>query len=172
MPIYEFYCPDCHMIFNFFSLKVNTTKIPSCPKCGREKLERRFSVFSIRKGSSDRGESDEAIPGLENIDESKLESVIEKMGREIENIDEENPAQIAKVMRRFCEETGLRFGPGVEEAIRRMEAGEDPEKIEEDLGDVLENEDELFQIKSLRSSLKDLKKKLSPPAVDDKLYDL
>jgi hypothetical protein len=29
MPIYEFYCEDCHTIFNFFSKNVNTTKKPN-----------------------------------------------------------------------------------------------------------------------------------------------
>ncbi len=171
MPIYEFYCPDCHMIFNFFSRKVNTTKIPNCPRCGREKLERRFSVFSIRKGGIKKEEEGEEFPDL-NIDEQKLEQVIEKMGKEVDKIDEENPAQAAGFLRRFFEEVGLKPGPGMEEAIRRMESGEDPEKIEEELGDVLENEEDLFQVKDLKKSIKDLKKKLTPPAVDEKLYDL
>ena len=46
MPIYEFYCPDCHTIFNFFSARIETEKRPDCPRCGRSKLERRMSVFS------------------------------------------------------------------------------------------------------------------------------
>lgn len=34
--------------------------------------------------------------------------------------------------------TGMRMGEGMEEAMRRMEAGEDPGKVEEELGDVLD----------------------------------
>ena len=26
MPIYEFYCPDCNTLFNFFSRTINTSK--------------------------------------------------------------------------------------------------------------------------------------------------
>ena len=47
MPIYEFYCKDCHMIFNFFSSTINTKKKPSCPKCSRAGLERKVSMFAV-----------------------------------------------------------------------------------------------------------------------------
>ncbi len=46
MPIYEFYCKKCHMIFSFFSSTVNTDKRPLCPKCRKVKLERQMSLFS------------------------------------------------------------------------------------------------------------------------------
>jgi hypothetical protein len=51
--------------------------------------------------------------------------------------------------------------------LSRMEAGEDPEKIEQEMGDILE-EEEPFGIKEkiLRSS------KSRPPQVDEKLYEL
>jgi hypothetical protein len=50
-----------------------------------------------------------------------------------------------------------------------MEAGEDPEKIEQEMGDILENEDP-FQLAE-----KDFSKTGSPlpsPKIDEKLYDL
>ncbi len=50
MPVYEFYCADCHTVYNFFSQSVNTAKRPTCPKCGRPELERRASLFAISKG--------------------------------------------------------------------------------------------------------------------------
>ena len=37
MPIYEFYCPDCNTIFNFFCRRIVTDKKPACPKCGARK---------------------------------------------------------------------------------------------------------------------------------------
>jgi hypothetical protein len=48
-----------------------------------------------------------------------------------------------------------------------MEAGEDPENIEAEMGDILEGE-EPFGIKEKLSRLS----KKRPPKVDDKLYEL
>ena len=46
-----------------------------------------------------------------------------------------------RLMRKLFDSTGMPLSGGMEEAIRRMEGGEDPDKIEEELGDVLEGED-------------------------------
>ena len=59
MPIYEFYCADCHTIFNFLSKAVNTSKRPPCPKC-RRKLERQVSLFSMGGNSQEGGDLDSA----------------------------------------------------------------------------------------------------------------
>ena len=52
-------------------------------------------------------------------------------------IDENDPRQAANVMRKLFDATGMPLGGGMQEALKRMESGEDPEKIEEDMGDVL-----------------------------------
>jgi len=49
MPVYEFYCPDCHTIFNFFSRRVDTETRPTCPACSRPDLERQAFPFAISK---------------------------------------------------------------------------------------------------------------------------
>ena len=57
MPIYEFYCPKCHMVFNFFSQSINTEKLPKCPHCGGRNMQRQMSTFSLsnKKGDEDMG---------------------------------------------------------------------------------------------------------------------
>ena len=35
MPIYEFYCRDCHRVYSFLSRSVAPDRRPPCPKCGR-----------------------------------------------------------------------------------------------------------------------------------------
>lgn len=167
MPIYEFYCKDCHTIYSFFSRSVNTEKVPTCPKCGRAGLERQVSMFSVSKG---RKESDEGDDLLENIDESKFEKAMASVAGEMEGVDEEDPRHAARIMRKLFDQTGLHMGSGMEEALRRMEAGEDPDKIEEDMGDVLEQE-EPFAL-TTRQTLSDLRRKYLPPKVDETLYDL
>ncbi len=77
---------------------------------------------------------------------------------------------MAGLMRKLYDATGLQLGPGMEEAIRRMEAGEDPDQIEEEMGDLLEDEDP-FSL-SGKPDLKRLRSRLAPPQVDETLYEL
>ena len=169
MPIYEFYCADCHTVFSFFSRTINTEKRPACPRCKRPKLERRMSRFAISRGRSEPSGSgpDEDFPDL---DEAKMERVMGELAREAEGMDEDDPVQAARMMRKLYDSTGLPLGKGIEEAIRRMEAGEDPDKIEEEMGDLLEGEDPLLGEKP--GGLRNLARKLKAPEVDETLYDL
>jgi putative FmdB family regulatory protein len=163
MPIYEFYCKKCNTIFSFFSNSVNTDKKPDCPNCKKAKLERRMSSFSTLKN---KGES-ENNTDMPDLDESKMEKAMSLLAREAEHLDENDPRQAANLMRKLSDMTGLNLGPGMEEALSRMEAGEDPEQIEAEMGDLLEGEDP-FDLKKKAGKL--LKK--APPKVDEKLYYL
>jgi putative FmdB family regulatory protein len=171
MPVYEFYCADCHTVFSFLSKTPNTRKRPSCPKCSRPRLERRVSSFAISKGLAEPA-GEEALP--EGFDEARMERVMAEMAREVDGVDEDDPRQMARVMRKLFDGAGMHLGPGMEEAIRRMEAGEDPDKIEEEMGDALEGEDAtLFgEGGGRRGRLKALRRRLAPPAVDRTLYEL
>ena len=167
MPIYEFYCPDCHTIFNFFSRRVNVDKRPACPKCGKPELEKQPSLFAISRKLQ---EPDDDNP-FGDIDENKLESAMMSLAAEAENIDENDPRQAAKLMRRLFDATGLELGGSIEEAIKRMEAGEDPEQIEEEMGDLFDDEDLLANL-GTKKGIKTLKKRYLPPAKDDTLYEM
>ena len=52
-------------------------------------------------------------------------------------MDESDPRQLGRLMRRMSEITGEPMEEEMQEAVRRLEAGEDPDKVEEDLGDLL-----------------------------------
>jgi putative FmdB family regulatory protein len=171
MPVYEFYCPDCHTIYSFFSQRVDTTTRPACPRCQRRDLERRASLFAISKG---RGESEEDAGLPPGMDEEKMMRAIESMAGDFENVDDKDPKQAARLMRRLFDSTGMKLGDGMAEAIRRMEAGEDPDQIEAEMGDVLEQEDP-FAGTSPKSSLphlKELRRELLPPRRDQTWYPL
>ena len=162
MPIYEFYCAECHMVFNFYSRTINTDKRPLCPKCGQIKLSRQMSSFAVIRGIKEDSDA-----GLPDIDESKLEKAMGALASEAERIDEDDPRQAAKLMRKLTQMTGLELGAGMEEALLRMESGEDPEQIEAEMGDLLEEEDPLvFQGQRTHG------RKKSPPRKDDTLYEL
>ena len=162
MPIYEFYCPQCHVVFNFFSPRVNTTKRPSCPRCGRMGLERHMSAFAV--GGRYSGDDE---PNPAGLDEQRLESAMTTLAGEMDHLDENDPRQAAQLMRRLTHMTGMELGDAMEEALRRMEKGEDPEVIESEMGTLLESEDP-FQLKERQA--KGGRRKA--PAVDETLYEL
>jgi putative FmdB family regulatory protein len=164
MPIYEFYCEDCNTLFNFFSKTINTKKTPNCPKCKAKKLSRQVSLFSFTGKAKEEGDMDD-LP----IDESKMEKAMEMITREAGNINEDNPKQAANMMRKLTDMTGLELGPRMNEALKRMESGEDPEQVEAEMGDLLEGEDP-FILPDKKG--KNVKAARRPPIKDDTLYDL
>jgi putative FmdB family regulatory protein len=167
MPVYEFYCSDCHVVFNFLSRRVNTETRPACPRCERPELRRQISLFAISKGRKEGEGGDDGFPDL---DEAKLEQAMGALAAEAEGMDEEDPRQVARMMRKLYDATGMELGDGMEEAIRRMEGGEDPDAIEEQMGDVLEGEDPFSG--GGRKKLTGLRRRLLPPETDDTLYAL
>jgi len=165
MPIYEFYCHKCNTVFSFFSKTVDTEKVPNCPACKRVKLQRRMSIFTKVSGKKDEPASEDSP----NIDEARLESAMAAIADEAGSLDEENPRQAARLMRKLTDAAGVSLGPRMEEAIRRMEKGEDPNRIEEEMGDLLEDE-EPFAIEESKG--KKRSRSRSAPHIDSKLYDL
>ncbi len=164
MPIYEFYCQDCNTLFNFFSKTINTSKIPVCPKCGDRPLSRQMSAFAVTGKAKEDSEMDD-LP----FDESKMEQAMQMLAGEAENIREDDPRQAADLMRKLTDMTGLELGPGMQEALRRMEGGEDPEQIEAEMGDVMA-EEEPFLLPGKKGKAGTEKRKA--PVRDETLYDL
>ena len=163
MPIYEFYCKKCNTIYNFFSKSVNTSKIPVCPKCKTASLSRQMSVFAAITGS---GKDDAADDSLSGFDESKMEKAMMQLATEAEKIKDDDPKAAAKMMRKFSETTGMKLGDGFQEALQRLEAGVAPDKIDEEMGDILSSED-LFEKKQGRKAAA-----FTKPRKDETLYDL
>lgn len=141
MPIYEFACPKCRKIYSFLSKRVNPERLPICPKCGHKKLKKELSGFAMTRGlkepamdSSSGGNE----PPLPDMDDPRVERVMAEMERDMAHLDESNPKHMAHMMRKMKD----LMPPGtmpkeMEVAIKRLEAGEAPEKIEADMGDVL-----------------------------------
>jgi putative FmdB family regulatory protein len=143
MPIYEFACPKCRVIFNFFSQRINPGRLPACPKCGNKKMARQMSTFAMPRGAKETtaagdpgGEgADDAMPDL---DDPRVMRAMSEMERDMEHLDENNPKHMAHMMRKMKDIMPPGTMPKeMDVAIKRLEAGEDPEKIEADMGDVL-----------------------------------
>jgi putative FmdB family regulatory protein len=167
MPIYEFYCPDCHVIFNFLSRSVDTTTRPACPRCKRKKLQKQISLFSHTGEATEDGGLDD-LP----IDETRMERAMEAMASEAESMNEDDPREAARLMRKFSDMTGMEFGQGMQEALGRMEAGEDPEKVEAEMGDLMESEDPFVLPGKEAGTVSRKKKRRGEPKRDETLYEM
>lgn len=174
MPIYEFYCRDCNTVYSFFSARVAPEARPACPGCGRPELERRPSTFATVRarstaGGEGEGEGGEDDSPLGGVDESRLESAMDALADEMGGLDEsDDPRQMARFFRRFSELSGMEAGPRLEEMLRRLERGEDPEALEDEMGDAFDDEgamDELLRVKKLAQARR-------KPKVDPTLHFL
>ena len=164
MPIYEYLCPACNRVFSFMAKSFAETqaKAPTCPKCGGQKLRKMMSSFSVtgasRKSSPAAGEGGDA--GDDMLDDPRVEREMNKLMQQAESLDENDPRQLGHLMRKMSEITGEQMDPEMEEAVRRLEKGEDPDKIEEQMGDVFGDEEEGMGGASMGGS----------PSYDDGLY--
>lgn len=167
MPVYEFYCPDCHAIYNFFSRRVDTETCPACPKCHRARLDRRASMFAISTGRGDaEDDSDAELPP--GMDEAAMMKAMAAMSSELETMDEDDPKQAARMMRRLFASAGLQPGDAMADMLGRMEAGEDPDALEADYADVLDADDPLAGLTAGGANrLRALRRELLPPRRDD-----
>lgn len=141
MPIYEFACPQCRVIFSFLSKRVNPDRSPVCPKCGHTKLARQMSRFAALSGSSKANEDmpSENSDAPEEFDDPRMLRAMSELERDMEHLDENNPRHMAHMIKKMKDLMPPGMMPAeLDTAIKRLEAGEDPEKIEEDMGPILE----------------------------------
>lgn len=164
MPIYEFYCQTCHTVFSFFSGRIDTTRQPGCPRCGRQELPRRPSRFATLKHAGE----EEGDP-FANFDESKLEGAMEALMGEAGDLEnEDDPRAMGRLMRRFTDLSGLQMGDRMADFVSRLESGEDPDRLEKEMDSSMDDEnfEDFFKLKK---ALQDRRKH---PHLDEELYFL
>ena len=116
MPIYEYRCADCKrkvsVFFRSFS-EVNHAAA-RCPNCSGQHLTRLISKVRVIRGasSSSGNEPDESM---------------------FDDVNENDPRSLGRMMRRMADETGEDLGPEFGEVVGRLEKGEDPEAIEKSM---------------------------------------
>lgn len=127
MPIYEFYCADCHTVYSFLIRGELESGQPACPQCGTGGLERRPSSFAVASSSEDG-------TGTGDLAEDRLEAAMSQLAEDIGQLERgEDPTDLGRALRRFSDSTGLQMGDELEGAVQRMERGEDVDEIEADL---------------------------------------
>ena len=91
---------------------------PACPHCHRTHLVRLVSRVRVIRSE------DSVADNLSDFSD-------------FPDFDEGDPKSMGRWMRKMSEEVGEDLGPEFDEVVGRLEAGEDPNQIEESMPDVL-----------------------------------
>lgn len=106
MPIYEYECHDCHRRVSLLVLRPSTAASPTCPRCGGSALSRLMSRFATVKS-----------------EEARLDALTDSSS--LGDLDENNPASVARFMKKMGREFGDDLGDDFESAMdEAMEEGE------------------------------------------------
>ena len=123
MPIYEYRCTDCRKKVSVFfrSFSAVDQEQPRCPICQGTHLTKLVSKVRVMRGAST------STGGADSLDDSMLD-----------DLNENDPRSLGRMMRRMADETGEDMGPEFGEVINRLEKGEDPEAIEKSMPELAE----------------------------------
>jgi len=172
MPIYEFYSPDIHRIYSFFARRMlKGGEVPSCPDGSGYRMEKLVSSFACTGRAKEvvkkEGESEAGM-------DPRMEREMMKMADEFSKMDEKNPDPrvMGKMMRRMMEASGQKLPGEMGEMLQRLEKGENPDKLEEEYGDVMEKMEGMEGVgDGKKEDLKMRLRKRLPARRDPKLYE-
>jgi hypothetical protein len=173
MPIYEFFCPDNRKIYSFFARSLAYAgRTPRCPDNPKFRMERMISRFSFTGRAKE-----EPAPTADNeAEDARFGAAMEEVEREFGAMDDANPdpRQVARMLRRVTAISGEKMPEQMEEMMRRLEGGEDLEKLEEEFGEAA---DEMGggEGEAPGENLKELKERLRarrPPTRDPVMYEM
>jgi putative FmdB family regulatory protein len=98
MPIYEYECHDCRRRVSLLVRSISSTEAPACPRCGGARLTRLMSRFATVKS-----------------EEARLESLASDGS--FGDLDESDPASVARFMKKMGKELGDDLGDDFESAV-------------------------------------------------------
>jgi putative FmdB family regulatory protein len=106
MPLYEYHCTSCKKRVTILTLRASEAVDAVCDRCGGRTLERLMSRFAM-------GRSEEA----------RLESLSDPSN--LSGLDENDPASMAKWMKKMSREMGDEVGGGseIDEMVDEMASG-------------------------------------------------
>jgi hypothetical protein len=139
MPIYEYYCPDNHRIYQFYAKTLAQGRtVPRCPDNPRWRMEKIVSRFAVTgRGGDEAGGQETGKGGAEAggagdpAEDARMEAAMGAMEREFASVDENDPRAMGRMMRRVSELSGEKIDGEIEEVVRKLEEGVDPESLEE-----------------------------------------
>jgi truncated hemoglobin YjbI len=182
MPIYEFYSPDTRKIYTFYARSLQGSSItPICP-CGKDfKMQRMYSGFSVtglssrNEESEEMGNNDSQDDPFANMSEKQASHVMKELEKNLGGMDDENPdpRHMGKMMRKMCELTGEKMDGVMEEVVRKLEEGANPEELEHKMGGQMEEiETELSKTDDTEDKRKRSRSMNLPVIRDPVLYEM
>lgn len=117
MPNYDYRCLNCRRRFDvFFTYSEYGTKPVICPHCKSDHVMRRINKVRVARSDAGRLESMADPENLAGLDD--------------------DPRTLGRMMREMRGEIGEEMGPEFDEVVSRLESGQSPEQIEQDLPDL------------------------------------
>lgn len=144
MPIYEYYCPDNNTIYQFFAKTLaQRDVIPKCPDNPGYRMQKAVSAFAVKTTAKKAGGEEQkagAGDAAGAADDPRMDAAMDAMEKEFSNVDENDPRAMGRMMRRMAELSGEKIDGEMEEVVRKLEEGADPDSLEEQLGDAFPDE--------------------------------
>jgi hypothetical protein len=111
-------------------------------------MKKILSSFSITGTLDDTSEEESGSNDSENpfeqLDPKQAELAMRELEGSMHGMDDENPdpKQMGSLMRKMCEITGEKMDGQMDEVVRKLEEGMDPDVLEDQMGDFMDNESE------------------------------
>ena len=157
MPIYEYRCGACQRRVSLFYQSIRLADegqvAAQCPQCGSTQLTRLVSRFNVGRPAERRpdpspntfepesaaygdgsGPSDAGLGGMDALGNFNKQMM--------DDLGEDDPRGIARWARQMQAESGEDLGPEFNTALGRIEAGEDPDRVMEDMEPALAGGDD------------------------------
>ena len=107
MPIYEYYCPENHTVYQFYAKTLAQGKsTPKCPDNPKHRMIKCVSSFAVTRG----GKSDETPPAGPDDGDGRMEAAMAAMEKEFAHLDENDPRGMGRMMRRMTDVQGWLAG--------------------------------------------------------------
>ncbi len=135
MPIYEYYCANNHTVYQFYAKSLAQGKLtPRCPDNPKWALKKAVSQFAFTGLAKEPTADADMAAGEGGPDDARMEAAMAAMESEFSSVDENDPKAMARMMRRMSELTGEKIDGEMEEVVRKLEEGADPDSLEDSLG--------------------------------------
>jgi hypothetical protein len=172
MPIYEFYCPDNNRIYQFYAKTLaQGGVVPECPDNPKFRMQKILSAFAVGGGAGKEGGEGTGDAAGGGPPDARMEAAMGAMEREFSGVDENDPKAMGRMMRRMAEITGEQMDGDMEEVVRKLEEGADPDSLEEQLGADAPDLEENHTGAEAREARRPLRARQAAPTRDPKLYD-